>query len=265
MNVLYLNQMIPKILWQTHEWEYEDLPYPYNLNSLTWQQTNPDWDYRYVSSRERRQQVAELNPELLEFYDLEIRGMFQSDIWRYVVLNRYGGIFADLDAVCFNNLSKLDLSVDFLLPEQNSIRNWPINPKRPLQPDAVKCRKCDVQVNALYLNGFFGTSPNHRVTKGLIAELYRRYSVFDFKNQPEHNHLTDPFMFSQIVIDNSVPYFGNNKNICRGIYNITQDCVGKCEKTYRGLDVSICHGNWHKFNYKDNFEIVEFNKTKNIF
>jgi len=40
--------MIPKIVWQTHECKYEDLPEIYKDNAETWKFDG--WDYRYHSA-----------------------------------------------------------------------------------------------------------------------------------------------------------------------------------------------------------------------
>jgi hypothetical protein len=108
--------MIPKIIWQTHEWEYEDLPYDFKMASLTWKNLNPDWEYRYVSKKDREQYIKDYDQSFVRFYN-SCDGISQSDIWRYVVLYVYGGVYVDMDTHACGKLNEVvstfDESKDF--------------------------------------------------------------------------------------------------------------------------------------------------------
>ena len=91
--------MIPKIIWQTHEWEYEDLPHNFKRVSLTWQNLNPDWEYKYHSAIDRAIEIKKFDKELYEYYMFADK-VAQSDIWRYVVTYQHGGVYADMDSFC---------------------------------------------------------------------------------------------------------------------------------------------------------------------
>jgi hypothetical protein len=92
---------VPKVIWQTHEWDYEDLPQNFKAAALTWQNLNPDWEYRYVTAAEREEQIK-AKPEhfLLYLFYLATDKVTQSDIWRYITLYENGGAYADMDSVC---------------------------------------------------------------------------------------------------------------------------------------------------------------------
>jgi mannosyltransferase OCH1-like enzyme len=98
--------MIPKKIFQTHEWEYEDLPDFMSAITQTWIKMNPTWEYIYVSGKNRRAYVNEHHPDLIQMYDI-LPGMFQCDIWRYIVLYNNGGVYADMDSICIKNLDKM--------------------------------------------------------------------------------------------------------------------------------------------------------------
>lgn len=92
---------VPKIIWQTHEWDYEDLPQNFKAAALTWQNLNPDWEYRYVTAAEREEQIkAKPEHSLLYLFYLAADKVTQSDIWRYITLYENGGAYADMDSVC---------------------------------------------------------------------------------------------------------------------------------------------------------------------
>lgn len=103
--------MIPKIIWQTHEWEYEDLSYDFKMASLTWKNLNPDWDHRYVSKKDRVKHIEEYDKSLLKFYN-SCDGITQSDIWRYVVLYLYGGVYVDMDTLACGKLNETVIEFD---------------------------------------------------------------------------------------------------------------------------------------------------------
>jgi hypothetical protein len=89
--------MIPKIIWQTHECPYEDLPELYKSNSQTYKDLD-GWEYRYSSASDRQSFIEEHFPEYLHLYLHIGPGMYRSDLWRYLVLYKYGGMYVDMDS-----------------------------------------------------------------------------------------------------------------------------------------------------------------------
>lgn len=98
----------PKIIWQTHKWDYEDLPDIYKNTSKTWQVMNPDWEYRYVPNSQMRSYIEELNnKQILNFFDRNNSPLNQADVWREVMVYEHGGIWADMDSVCLFPIDKV--------------------------------------------------------------------------------------------------------------------------------------------------------------
>ncbi len=94
-----LTREIPKILWQTHQWDYLELPQNFLATSMTWRNLNPGWDYRYASATKRAATVKEFDETLYKFYCL-MSPTTQADIWRYISVYTYGGCYADMDSIC---------------------------------------------------------------------------------------------------------------------------------------------------------------------
>ena len=90
---------IPKIIWQTHNYLYEDLPEHLKQVTQTWINLNPNWDYRYVNHIDRAEFVKKEDPVLYTHYE-KLNPITQSDIWRYLVTYKYGGAYADMDFIC---------------------------------------------------------------------------------------------------------------------------------------------------------------------
>lgn len=91
--------MIPKIIWQTHEESFDNL-YAFQINiANTWKNLNPSWEYRYVDSVQRAIDVEKFDKILFQSYLTEPK-ITQADMWRYIMLYQYGGVYADMDSVC---------------------------------------------------------------------------------------------------------------------------------------------------------------------
>jgi mannosyltransferase OCH1-like enzyme len=98
--------MIPKIIWQTYETKYEDLSEDVKLLTNSWKENNPEWEYRYMSSIDRDTFVLENYGQ--EWFDLFKKfpiNVMRADVWRYMVINKYGGVYADIDTLCKKPMS----------------------------------------------------------------------------------------------------------------------------------------------------------------
>lgn len=93
--------MIPKIIWQTYKYKYEDLQ-PYMINATeTWKNLNPEYEYRYMNDIDAAKFVKqEFGNEWFNIYVNVPLGVMRGDIWRYMIIYKYGGIYADLDTIC---------------------------------------------------------------------------------------------------------------------------------------------------------------------
>jgi hypothetical protein len=98
--------MIPKIIWQTEEAEFENL-LPFQKNIIgTWKNLNPDWEHRYADSKQREQDVKDYNDTLYSIYKIS-SGVNRADMWRMVVTYTHGGVYADMDSICTMPLDQM--------------------------------------------------------------------------------------------------------------------------------------------------------------
>jgi hypothetical protein len=91
--------MIPKIIFQTHEYGYEELPYWFKQTSMSWRNLNPGWKYVYHDVAQRSKYVKDNSSELYKIYSDVIKP-HQADIWRYLIVKNMGGVYADMDSFC---------------------------------------------------------------------------------------------------------------------------------------------------------------------
>lgn len=143
--------MIPKIIWQTHQWKEDKLPYPYNKTILAWKNLFLDWDYNYCDRFKRIEMVKELDPDNLIFF-LDLSKTRQSDYWRYLTMYHYGGLYVDAD--CIPTGTGITLFDDELYEYGLIVENVPVN-----------------DFDSDIPNGYFLCEPGNKVL-GYIVENY---------------------------------------------------------------------------------------------
>jgi hypothetical protein len=145
--------MIPKIIWQTHENNYNDLlPFQKDITN-TWKNLNPGWDYRYVDAIARAKQVKEYDNVLYRYYLVSDK-IHQSDIWRLIAIYNYGGFYADMDSVC-------NQSIEDSLHEKYNNEEMVCSPKGFQHPG----------IN----NSNFGSKENSKIIKLMIDSVFEEY------------------------------------------------------------------------------------------
>ena len=93
--------MIPKIIWQTYECNYEKLLPEIKELTESWKNKNKNWEYSYMSSDDRDNFVLNnFGEEWFEIFNNCELGIVKANIWRCMVLYIYGGVYCDLDTIC---------------------------------------------------------------------------------------------------------------------------------------------------------------------
>lgn len=98
--------MIPKIIWQTYKDPYDQLPDYMHEAAQTWKDLNPDYEYRYMDDAQASEFI--LNEFGEEWHNIFMNvpvGVMRGDLWRYMVVFKYGGVYADLDTECWEPIS----------------------------------------------------------------------------------------------------------------------------------------------------------------
>jgi mannosyltransferase OCH1-like enzyme len=118
--------MIPKIIWQTYEIKYDDLHQKAKEFSESWKSLNNSWEYRYFSDKDRREFVKEyFDKEWYTIYSSYKIDVMRADLWRYMCLYIYGGLYCDLDLVCKEPIENwLDLNSKFVVSEEPGIPGY---------------------------------------------------------------------------------------------------------------------------------------------
>ncbi len=95
---------IPKILIQT--WKTKRLPPDLKKWSESWKRINPDFTYLFFDDRDCFKFVFNYYPQYLDLYE-SLTSIEKADLFRYLALHKYGGVYIDMDTSCFKPLDPL--------------------------------------------------------------------------------------------------------------------------------------------------------------
>jgi len=91
------NAGITRTLWQTNYTNKVHLAV--YLNYLFNRLMAPSFSYRFMATEERRDFISNVyGPEISALYDRLQIGAAQADFWRVLVLQKFGGVYLDIDA-----------------------------------------------------------------------------------------------------------------------------------------------------------------------
>jgi hypothetical protein len=130
-----------KIIWQTHQWEYNELPELYKKTSETWKVMNPNWDYRYIPNSQIRNEIEKIstNYKLLECFDRQPNILSKADVYREVMVYEYGGLWADMDSVCLFPIDKIiENNTDKEMICIPPVYKFGMNPETNYQPESTE-------------------------------------------------------------------------------------------------------------------------------
>lgn len=96
---LHYDQKIPKIIWQTMK--KNQVPALMKEYVDSWIELNPEYEYRFHDDDDIAKFIQTDFPEFVEGYHKLKYGASKADLWRYLIIYKYGGVYADMDCKCF--------------------------------------------------------------------------------------------------------------------------------------------------------------------
>jgi len=98
--------MIPKRIYQT--WKTKDLPWGIKKVIKNMMELNPSYSHYLYDDDEMDAFVLENYPgDIYNAYNMLAIGASRADLWRYLILYKYGGIYLDIDAAIIKPLDTL--------------------------------------------------------------------------------------------------------------------------------------------------------------
>lgn len=126
LRMSFVKTEIPRTIWQTNFTNRVTLPV--YLNYLFNRIFAPQFSYRFMNTEQRYQFVRENFPgRITQAYSKIQIGAAQADFWRILVLQKYGGVYMDIDAhqvwpLCC--VLKPDMNELFLLIKNGELSNY---------------------------------------------------------------------------------------------------------------------------------------------
>ena len=112
-------QKIPYNLFQT--WSTKNISKDLQKIIDTWKYFNPEYTYYLYDDNECKEFIKNnFDEKVYNVYCKIIPGAFKADLWRYCVLYIHGGVYVDIDTVCFEKinmfLNSSEASIEFMTP-----------------------------------------------------------------------------------------------------------------------------------------------------
>ena len=166
---------IPLTIWQTNFTNRVTLPV--YLNYLFNRLMAPHHEHRFMVTDERETFIREhFPPEILEAYlQLQI-GAAQADLWRLLVLQKYGGVYMDIDAHLV----------------------WPLHWSIPPEATELYLRIKTGEIS----NYFIASAPNNPKLQRLIDRVIQ--NIRERSSENVYN-LTGPGVFNEVLGSEDVP------------------------------------------------------------
>lgn len=182
---------IPRIIHQT----YKSTAVPVKVRPLikSWQDKNPNWTYRFYTDVDCLSFVQKEFPEYLEAYKSLSKPVERSDFFRYMILLRFGGVYADLDTECRRSFD------EFIQPTDSLIAGWESD--FPDEATRIKMRFARQQQ---ILQWVFAAEAGHPVLKE-ICDFISKNAESVFSEIENYNTLekTGPGIWTDIVLRHS--------------------------------------------------------------
>ena len=203
---------IPLIIWQTNFTNRVTLPVylNYRFNRLMAR----GYSYRFMQTAEREQFVLEnYSSRIFDAYSRLQIGAAQADFWRVLVLQKYGGVYMDIDAHLVWPLEKI------LAPDQEEL--------------FLQIKTGEIS------NYFIASKPNNPYLGEIINQI-----LYNIENEVSQNvyDLTGPGVFNRVLSSLDVPkryylYTCNQGNFTNEYFQYLDKPQGKWTKEQEKVTV----------------------------
>jgi mannosyltransferase OCH1-like enzyme len=204
-NLNNINQkefFIPKIIHQI--WIGTDVPSDVIYLSTKLRNINSEWEYKLWTDKS----FDFINTDLMNKINLIKNFGAKSDILRYLILEKYGGLYLDCDFIGVKNFSNLINNSTFI---------------------AGVCNPDDFNL-PLINNGFIASTAKHPILEMIIQNILNNLDTLsEIKTQEEVFKYTGPDLFTEMVFK----YLSSNINQDVLIYPSTYFYPISCRNKFR--------------------------------
>jgi hypothetical protein len=142
--------IIPKVIHQI--WlGPKEMPANFKFFQQTWKMFHPDWQFKVWDEKA----ILNENLENIDLYWLARSYQEKSDLVRYEILKKYGGLYIDTDIECFANFDELHHKYDFYTN---------------FEPPAINKKKVSI------LNAMIASVPSHPILIETLQQIRRNWT-----------------------------------------------------------------------------------------
>jgi len=178
---------IPRIIHQT--WKSDRLPERFRIFQESWRLHHPSWEYRFYNDEACRRFVVEAFPDLVPIYDQCPHAVQRADIFRYLVVAREGGLYADMDTECVQPVDQLLESRHAVFGVEDLLSSH-------------RARRLNLRHRERIANFIFAAEASHPIFGEIEASLGALPGPWDM--QEEVLETTGPGMLTDVVQDHRV-------------------------------------------------------------
>ena len=178
-----MSARIPSILHQL--WRTAQLPSPLAEWRAGWVSNHPTWSHRLYDDAGMRRITADRAPQWLATFDALPRMIQRADFFRYLVIYLDGGMYADIDMVCYQPNDELLADASCVLGTENHISRHlqkELNYERPWQ----------------LANFVFAAVPEHPLFAAIL-EAIARDATTKIESDHQVQEITGPRLLTRIV------------------------------------------------------------------
>jgi len=187
--------LIPKVMHQI--WlGPRNIPPLYQNYINECKRLHPDWDFKIW----RDEDIEKLGLEYSDVYERARSYAGKSDVARYEILYRFGGVYRDMDAKCLRSINDLNHLYEFYVPVDMPITAWvkwigkiPLNngiigsiPKHPILKQALDLVRSNFSKNWQDFDQNKGAYSIHQMTVKSsmipLTDAFTQKAVIDDKN-----------------------------------------------------------------------------------
>ena len=234
--------MIPKRIYQT--WKTKLLPSGISHVIKKMMEINPTYTHYLYDDADMDAFVHDNFPgEISNAYDLLNIGAARADLWRYLILYKYGGVYLDIDAVILKSLDNL------ICPDESAIIT-----REPFE--------------GLFNQWILIFKRGHPLLREVINQCVRNIQTRSSNNIL---HLTGSTVITKMInkhltgLELNGDVWHTPDNILERMFNV-DDYYYKCR--FYGIDMNEYakyHSDYYKMLYFDNMQWEDEQKVKCIF
>lgn len=182
--------MIPKRLFQT--WRTRTLPEAAERLVRGWREHHPDWEILLHDDDDCREIIGSAAPERLDLWDRLPFGVMKADLYRYAVVWRNGGVYADVDMECLRPIDRLLAGTDCLLATEARL-------------GARRTRELGYAEPFQIANCIFAAAPGHPFLRAALDRAFDLVAARSEIRRDDVEDLTGPRMLTRLYFERSWP------------------------------------------------------------